>query len=164
MITRRELLQYTAVAAVGHATRAEAQAADAPLFPGFKTAKIKTSGATINLVSGGNGSPVLLMHGYPQTHVLWHKIAPKLAEKFSVVAADLRGYGDSSKPEGGEKHESYSKRAMAQDMAEAMQQLRFEKFAVVGHDRGGRVAHRLSLDHADKGNQSSFLHILPPYH
>src|SRR5437879_12818546 len=97
------VLQYTAattaVAAVGHTTRAEAQAADAPLFPGFKTAKIKTSGATINLVSGGKGSPVLLMHGYPQTHVLWHKIAPKLAEKFSVVAADLRGYGDSSRSE-----------------------------------------------------------------
>ena len=120
MITRRELLQYTAataaVAAVEQATRAEAQTADAPLFPGFKTTKIKTSGATLNLVSGGKGSPVLLMHGYPQTHVLWHKIAPKLAEKFAVVAADLRGYGDSSKPEGGEKHENYSKRAMALDM------------------------------------------------
>src|SRR5439155_14369877 len=126
MITRRQWLQYTAattaVAAVGHTTRAE-QSADAPLFPGFKTPKIKTSGATINLVSGGKGSPVLLMHGYPQTHVLWHKIAPKLAEKFSVVAADLRGYGDSSKPDGGEKHENYSKRAMAQGMAEAMHQL-----------------------------------------
>ena len=102
MITRRELLQYTAataaVAAVGRAAGAEAQAADAPLFPGFKSAKIKTSGATLNLVSGGKGSPVLLMHGYPQTHVLWHKIAPKLAEKFYVVAADLRGYGDGMKP------------------------------------------------------------------
>jgi haloacetate dehalogenase len=166
MITRRELLQYTAtaaVAAVGHATRAEAQAADAPLFPGFKSAKIKTSGATINLVSGGNGSPVLLMHGYPETHVLWHKIAPKLAEKFSVVAADLRGYGDSSKPEGGDKHGNYSKRAMALDMVEAMHQLGFERFAVVGHDRGGRVAHRLALDHADKVTKISFLDIVPTY-
>jgi|SRR5437867_7783720 len=153
MITRRQLLQFSAAtaaaAAVKQATRAEAQTADAPLFPGFKTAKIKTSGATLNLVSGGKGSPVLLMHGYPQTHVLWHKIAPKLAEKFAVVAADLRGYGDSSKPEGGEKHENYSKRAMALDMVEAMHQLGFEKFAVVGHDRGGRVAHRLALDHAN---------------
>jgi haloacetate dehalogenase len=166
MITRRELLRYTAasaVAAAGRAGRAEAQSATTRLFPGFKTAKIKTSGATINLVSGGNGSPVLLMHGYPQTHVLWHKIAPKLAEKFSVVAADLRGYGDSSKPEGGDKHENYSKRAMALDMVEAMHQLGFDKFAVVGHDRGGRVAHRLALDHADKVTRVSFLDIVPTY-
>jgi len=167
MITRRQLLQFSAataaVASVEQATRAEAQTADAPPFPGFKTAKIKTSGATLNLVSGGKGSPVLLMHGYPQTHVLWHKIAPKLAEKFSVVAADLRGYGDSSKPEGGEKHENYFKRAMALDMVEAMHQLGFEKFAVVGHDRGGRVAHRLALDHADKVTRVSFLDIVPTY-
>src|SRR5712691_8774904 len=115
MITRRELLQYTAataaVAAAGHATRAEAQAADAPLFPGFKTAKIKTSGATINLVSGGNGSPVLLMHGYPETHVLGHRRARKQAEKFSQVAAEVIGYGDSNKAEGGDKNENYAKRA-----------------------------------------------------
>jgi haloacetate dehalogenase len=167
MITRRKLLQYTAATAVaaasGRTIRAEAQAADAQLFPGFKTAKIKTSGATINLVSGGKGAPVLLMHGYPQTHVLWHKIAPRLAERFSVVAADLRGYGDSSKPEGGEKHEGYSKRAMALDMVEAMRQLGFEKFAVVGHDRGGRVAHRLALDHAEKVTKVSFLDIVPTY-
>src|SRR3989441_923939 len=167
MITRRQLLQFSAAtaaaAAVKQATRAEAQTADAPLFPGFKTAKIKTSGATLNLVSGGKGSPVLLMHGYPQTHVLWHKIAPKLAEKFAVVAADLRGYGDSSKPEGGEKHENYSKRAMALDMVEAMHQLGFEKFAVVGHDRGGRVAHRLMLDHAVKVTKVTFIDIVPTY-
>src|SRR3989442_11242973 len=167
MITRRELLQYTAataaVAAAGHATRAEAQAADAPLFPGFKTAKIKTSGATLNLVSGGKGSPVLLMHGYPETHVLWHKIAPKLAEKFSVVAADLRGYGDSSKPEGGEKHENYSKRAMALDMVEAMHQLGFERFAVVGHYRGGRVAHRLALGQPVQAIKGSLLDLLSTY-
>src|SRR5213596_3785912 len=130
MITRRDFFQHTAAAAVAAAGRpALAQTArDAPLFPGFKASKIETSGATINLVSGGQGAPVLLMHGYPQTHVLWHKIAPKLAEKFSVVAADLRGYGDSSKPEGRDKHENYSKRAMAQDMVEAMHQLGFEKF------------------------------------
>ena len=140
MITRRQLLQFSATtaaaAAVGQATRTEGQTAEAPLFPGFKATKIKTSGATLNLVSGGKGSPVLLMHGYPQTHVLWHKIAPKLAEKFSIVAADLRGYGDSSKPEGGEKHENYSKRAMALDMVEAMHQLGFEKFAVVATTAG----------------------------
>src|SRR2546428_1767235 len=167
MITRRQLLQFSAAtaaaAAVKQATRAEAQTAGAALFPGFKTAKIKTSGATINLVSGGSGSPVLLMHGDPETHVLWHKIAPKLAEKFSVVAADLRGYGDSSKPQGGDKHENYSKSAMALDMVEAMHQLGFERFAVVGHDRGGRVAHRLALDHADKVTKVSFLDIVPTY-
>src|SRR5437879_9693485 len=105
MITRRELLQYTAataaVAAAGHATRAEAQTADAPLFPGFRTAKIKTSGATLNLVSGGKGSPVLLMHGYRETHVLWHKFAPKLAEKLAVVGAGFGGYAGVGKLGGG---------------------------------------------------------------
>ena len=166
MITRRDLLQCTAVAgAVAAASRlASAQTtADAPLFPGFKASKIQTSGATINVVSGGRGAPVLLMHGYPQTHVLWHKIAPRLAEKFSVVAADLRGYGDSSKPAGGEKHANYSKRAMALDMAEVMAKLGFDKFAVVGHDRGGRVAHRLALDHADKVTRLATLDIVPTY-
>src|SRR3989475_9029355 len=166
MFTRRDLLQCTAVAgAVAAAGRlASAQTtADAPLFPGFKASKIQTSGATINVVSGGRGAPVLLMHGYQQTHVLWHKIAPRLAERFSLVAADLRGYGDSSKPEGGDKHVNYSKRAMALDMVEAMHQLGFERFAVVGHDRGGRVAHRLSLDHADKVTRISFLDIVPTY-
>src|SRR5207249_3259593 len=167
MITRRQLLQFSAataaVSSVEQATRAEAQTADAPPFPGFKTAKIKTSGATLNLVSGGKGSPVLLMHGYPQTHVLWHKVAPKLAERFSVVAADLRGYGDSSKPDGGEKHINYSKRAMALDMAEVMHSLGFDKFAVVGHDRGGRVAHRLAMDHADKVTRLATLDIVPTY-
>ena len=169
MLTRRELLTGTAAAAVaaaGHAAITEAQQApqaNASLFPGFKSAKIKTSGATINLVQGGSGPAVLLMHGYPETHVLWHKIAPKLAEKYSVVAADLRGYGDSSKPEDGNKHANYSKRAMAQDMVDAMHQLGFDKFAVVGHDRGGRVAHRLVLDHADNVTKVSFLDIVPTY-
>src|SRR5882672_2878165 len=152
MITRRGLLQCTAVAgAVAAAGRlASAQTtADAPLFPGFKASKIQTSGATINVVSGGRGAPVLLMHGYPQTHVLWHKVAPKLAERFSVVAADLRGYGDSSKPDGGERHVNYSKRAMAQDQVDVMRALGQQSFAVVGHDRGGRVAHRMALDHPD---------------
>jgi haloacetate dehalogenase len=103
------------------------------------------------------------MHGYPQTHVLWHKVAPKLAERFSVVAADLRGYGDSSKPDGGEKHINYSKRAMALDMAEVMRSLGYDKFAVVGHDRGGRVAHRLAMDHADKVTRLATLDIVPTY-
>jgi haloacetate dehalogenase len=166
MITRRDLLQHTAVAAAVAAAGRQAlaqTATDAPMFPGFKASKIPTSGATINVVSGGQGPPVLLMHGYPQTHVLWHKIAPKLAEKFLVVAADLRGYGDSSKPADGEKHVNYSKRAMALDMAEVMGKLGFDRFAVVGHDRGGRVAHRLALDHADKVTKLATLDIVPTY-
>jgi haloacetate dehalogenase len=166
MITRRDLLQHTAIAAAVAAAipgSASAAQADAPLFPGFKTVKIRTLGASINVVAGGSGPPVLLMHGYPETHVLWHKVAPKLAETFYVVAADLRGYGDSSKPEGGEKHVNYSKRAMALDMVEAMHQLGFDKFAVVGHDRGGRVAHRLALDHADKVTKLGILDIVPTY-
>ena len=133
------------------------------LFPGFKRRRIRTSGAAINLVHGGVGPPLLLLHGYPQTHAIWHRVAPELAKRFRVVAADLRGYGDSEKPHGLPDHANYSKRAMAQDMAEAMHQLGFEKFAVVGHDRGGRVAHRLALDHADKVTKVSFLDIVPTY-
>ncbi|PYR29516.1 MAG: alpha/beta hydrolase [Acidobacteria bacterium] len=165
MITRRDFLQATAAAAAVAATHvpASAQTATDTLFPGFKALDIKTSGATIHAVTGGSGPPVLLMHGYPQTHVLWHKVAPKLAERFYVVAADLRGYGDSSKPDGGEKHINYSKRAMALDMAEVMHSLGFDKFAVVGHDRGGRVAHRLAMDHADKVTRLATLDIVPTY-
>ena len=118
-------------------------------FNEFKTERIKTSGATIHTVYGGNrdGSPLLLLHGIPETHVLWRKVAPTLAHHCFVVMTDLRGYGDSSKPPGGGDHFAYSKRAMAQDQVEVMRHLGFDKFALVGHDRGGRVAHRLALDH-----------------
>ncbi|MGH8704719.1 MAG: alpha/beta fold hydrolase, partial [Burkholderiales bacterium] len=117
------------------------------LFPGFERRRIRTSGATINLVHAGKGPPVLLLHGYPETHVMWHKIAPQLARRFTVVCADLRGYGDSSKPKGIPGHGNYSKRAMARDMAEVMAELGFLGFHVVGHDRGGRVAHRMARDY-----------------
>ena len=110
------------------------------MFEGFTKTEIKTTGARIVTVHGGNGPPVLLMHGNPFSHVSWHKVAPRLAEEFTVVATDLRGYGDSSKPPGGGDHFAYSKRAMAQDQLEVMTHLGFEKFALVGHDRGGRVA------------------------
>src|SRR4029077_6812223 len=114
------------------------------MFEGFETKSIAVNGVTINLVVKGKGPPVLLLHGYPQTHVLWHKIAPRLVENYTVVAADLRGYGDSSKPADGENHSAYSKRAMAEDQVEVMRHFGFEKFAVVGHDRGGRVGHRMA--------------------
>ena len=131
------------------------------LFPGFTQKRIKTSGATINLTIGGSGSPVLLLHGYPQTHVMWHKVAPQLACDYTVICADLRGYGDSSKPRGIPGHANYSKRAMALDMAEAMEKLGFARFHVVGHDRGGRVAHRLARDHGRRVQTLTVLDISP---
>src|SRR5688572_33249677 len=108
---------------------------------------VETAGATIRVRQGGSGPPLLLLHGHPQTHAMWHLVAPRLAEEFTVVATDLRGYGDSSKPFGDEDHSTYSKRAMAADQASVMQSLGFDSFAVVGHDRGGRVAHRMALDY-----------------
>jgi len=131
------------------------------MFEGFEQDRIQTSGAEINLVRGGEGPPLLLLHGYPQTHAMWHAVAPRLAEHFTVVAADLRGYGDSSKPPGSEDHAAYSKRAMAQDMVEVMRHLGFESFCVVGHDRGGRVAHRMALDHGDRVTRLALLDIIP---
>jgi haloacetate dehalogenase len=131
------------------------------LFPGFKRQRIRTRGAAINFVRGGIGPPLLLLHGYPQTHVIWHKIAPELARHFTVVAADLRGYGDSEKPHGLPDHSNYSKRAMAQDQVEVMKALGFDTFSVVGHDRGGRVAHRMALDYADRVNKLAVLDIVP---
>ncbi len=133
------------------------------MFDGFTTSKIQTSGAAIHAVSGGTGSPVLLLHGYPESHVMWHKIAPRLAGNHTVIAADLRGYGDSSKPAGGENHSGYSKRAMAQDQVEVMKHFGFEKFAVVGHDRGGRVAHRMAIDHPDRVTKLAVLDIVPTH-
>jgi haloacetate dehalogenase len=131
------------------------------LFPGFASRKIRTSGATINLKVGGNGSPVLLLHGYPQTHAIWHKVAPQLARDYSVVCADLRGYGDSSKPKGVPGHANYSKRAMALDMVEVMEALGFLKFHVVGHDRGARVGHRMARDHGRRVQTLAVLDISP---
>jgi haloacetate dehalogenase len=131
------------------------------LFPGFQKRRIKTSGATINLELGGEGPPVLLLHGYPQTHALWHKVAAKLARDYTLVCPDLRGYGDSSKPKGLPDHSNYSKRAMALDMVEAMESLGYVKFHVVGHDRGGRVAHRLARDHGRRVRSLTVLDISP---
>src|SRR5215210_5809891 len=111
----------------------------------FRSDLIKTTEATIRVRYAGSGPPLLLLHGFPQTHVMWHRIAPALAVEYTVVCADLRGYGGSSKPSTTSDHEPYSKRAMARDQVEVMQALGFERFAVVGHDRGGRCAYRLAL-------------------
>jgi haloacetate dehalogenase len=131
------------------------------MFDTFKQKQVKTKRVTINLVLGGSGYPVLLLHGYPQTHVCWHKVAPILAKEFTVVCADLRGFGDSSKPAGDPSHETYSKRAMAQDQVEVMEALGYQEFAVVGHDRGARVAHRMALDHAKSVTKLALLDIIP---
>ena len=121
------------------------------MFEGFTRTEIKTRGARIVTVHGGKGPPLLLMHGNPFTHVSWHKVAPRLASEFTVVATDLRGYGDSEKPPGGEDHTGYSFRAMAQDQVEVMAALGFDRFYAAGHDRGARVLHRMCLDHPGQG-------------
>ena len=131
------------------------------LFPGFESRRIRASGATINLKVGGDGPPVLLLHGYPQTHAMWHKVAPALARDYTVVCADLRGYGESSKPRGVPGHANYSKRAMALDMVEVMDALGFVRFHLVGHDRGARVAHRLARDHGKRVRTLTVLDISP---
>ncbi len=131
------------------------------MFDGFETRRVATSGAEINLRLGGSGPPLLLLHGYPQTHVMWHRVAPYLAERFTVAAADLRGYGDSAKPASDPAHAVYSKRAMARDQVEVMSSLGFERFAVVGHDRGARVTHRMALDHPDRVERAAVLDICP---
>jgi len=133
------------------------------MFDGFETHTVQTSGAAIRLRKGGRGPPVLLLHGYPQTHAMWHKVAPGLARDFTIVAADLRGYGDSAKPPGGNNHEGYSKRAMAADQVEIMSVLGFDRFAVVGHDRGGRVGHRMALDHPEHVERLAVLDIVPTW-
>jgi haloacetate dehalogenase len=119
----------------------------ADLFPGFAERRVRTEGAEIFLRTGGSGPALLLLHGYPQTHVCWHKVAAELCRRFTLVIPDLRGYGASSVPASDAEHKAYSKRAMAQDCLEVMRALGHERFIVAGHDRGGRVAYRLALDH-----------------
>jgi haloacetate dehalogenase len=134
------------------------------VLDGFVARDFDTSGARIHARVGGAGPPLLLLHGNPLTHVSWHKIAPRLAEKFTVVATDLRGYGDSSKPPGGERSVGYSFRAMATDQVEVMRQLQFTRWRVAGHDRGGRVAHRMALDFPQSVEKIAFLDIVPTHH
>jgi len=170
---RRELLKkaaaLAAVTAGAAATPSEAAAQSEAdtlhFFPaGFKHEKVQTSGATINVVRGGDGPPLLLMHGAPQSHVSWHIVAPQFAKDHTVIMPDLRGYGDSSKSPDTPDHANYSKRAMALDMVEVMKHYGFDRFPVVGHDRGGRVGQRLALDHQDKVTHLTVLDIVPTYY
>src|SRR5215470_18824883 len=132
------------------------------MLDGFATRRIDTGEASIYLAIGGSGPPLLLLHGYPQTHVCWHRVAPRLAQNFTVVCPDLRGYGESRGPAADTPgHAAFSKRAMARDQAAVMTALGFERFGVTGHDRGGRVAYRLALDHPDRVNRLALLDILP---
>ncbi len=133
------------------------------MFEGFERRTIDTADVSINLVVGGAGPPLLLLHGYPQTHTMWHKVAPLLAERHTLVIPDMRGYGDSAKPTGDTEHVNYSKRAMATDQAEVMGTLGYETFALAGHDRGARCAHRLVLDHPERVTQAAFLDVVPTF-
>jgi haloacetate dehalogenase len=170
-IDRRELFRRMAVVAaatsLGRFENVEAQqsAGDTTrFFPGFVRSMVQTSGTTINVLKGGGGPPLLLLHGAPQSHVSWRLVAPQLAKEYTVVAPDLRGYGDSGKPPDGDGHANYSKRAMALDQVEVMKHFGFDRFPVVGHDRGGRVAHRMALDHPDTVIKLAVLDIIPTYY
>jgi haloacetate dehalogenase len=131
------------------------------LFPGFALTEVRTSGAVIPVFHKGDGPPLLLLHGFPESHVTWHKVAPLLAERFSVFVPDLRGYGDSSRPADGDRHMTYSFRAMALDQVETMRHFGHEQFMVSGHDRGARVAHRLCLDFPQAVKKACLMDIVP---
>lgn len=134
------------------------------LFPdGFTARRLSVNGITLNVRVGGEGPPLLLLHGYPQSHVCWHRMAPLLAKSYTLVMPDLRGYGDSDKPPGDARHETYSRRTMAADAAALMTELGHERFQVIGHDRGGRVAHRLCLDHPGRVERAAVLDIVPTH-
>lgn len=131
------------------------------MFEGFERATRDVDGQGLHYVRGGSGPPLLLLHGYPQTHAIWHRVAPHLAERFTVVAPDLRGYGDSAKPASAPDHSTYSKRVMAAEQVMLMRDLGYERFAVAGHDRGGRVAYRMAIDHPERVTKLATLDIVP---
>ena len=172
VMRRRDLFKTTAIAAAGFAaSRLPSLAAQqpptgntSPFVTGFKTFKVQTSGATINGVIGGQGPPLLLLHGAPLSHISWRLIAPDLAKTYTVVATDLRGYGDSTKPADKPDHSPYSKRNMALDQVEVMKSFGFDAFRLVGHDRGGRVSHRLALDHPERVTRLAVVDIVPTYY
>jgi haloacetate dehalogenase len=135
----------------------------ADLFPGFSSEWIDTGSGRIFARVGGNGPPLLLLHGFSETHVMWHRVAPQLADAFTLIIADLPGYGWSDMPDSDKDHAPYTKRAMARAMMEAMEQLGHVHFALAGHDRGGRVAYRLALDHPGRLSRLAVLDILPTF-
>ncbi|AJG17625.1 alpha/beta fold hydrolase [Cupriavidus basilensis] len=135
--------------------------ASALLFPNFEPFRLHIGDVGIAGVRGGSGPPLLLLHGHPQSHLIWHKVAPALADRFTVIATDLRGYGSSSAPPGKAGFETYSKRTMAQDQVAVMAQLGFDRFALCAHDRGARVAHRLIADHPGRVTRAMLLDIAP---
>jgi haloacetate dehalogenase len=163
-VTAFGTMSYVASALGRTAAAAQAAPDTTRFFPGFKTFDVKTTGAAIHGVAGGSGPPLLLLHGAPQTHVTWRLVAPQLAKSHTVIVPDLRGYGDSSKPPDGENHVNYSKRAMALDQVEVMKHFGFDRFPVIGQDRGGRVGHRLALDHPDQVTGLAVLDIVPTYY
>ena len=134
------------------------------MFKNFKQDVIEVNGVNINYKIGGKGEPLLLLHGYPQSHVLWRKIAPLFAENYTVICSDLRGYGDSDKPQSDKKHLTYSKKTMGLDQNELMKKLGFKEYFLVGHDRGGRVAHRMAIDFKENIKKISVLDIVPTSH
>lgn len=131
------------------------------LLPGFSDERVRAGEVTLHVRRGGSGPPLLLLHGYPQTVAMWHRVAAPLARRFTVIVADLRGYGGSEKPPSSPDHAPYAKRAMARDQLALMRALGFERFAVVGHDRGGRVGHRLALDAPEAVVRLAVLDIAP---
>lgn len=133
------------------------------MFEQFEKHTLDINGIPIHFAKGGQGFPLLLLHGYPQTHVMWHKIAPRLAQEFTVIIPDLRGYGDSYKPLDACDHSNYSKRVVAVDQVNLMSLFGFKEFYLIGHDRGGRVAHRLTLDYPEKVKKLALLDIVPTY-
>ena len=179
-MNRRDLLKQTggaivataaasAVAGLDSVLAAEPQgpaaaAGTSPFFPGFAVSRVKTSGAEIHVVKGGQGSPLLLLHGAPQTHITWRLVAPILMKSYTLVIPDLRGYGDSSMPPDTPDHGNYSKRNMALDMVEVMKSFGFDRFPVVGQDRGGRVGHRLAVDHPAVVTKLAVLDIVPTHY
>ena len=131
------------------------------VFDGFEEFDMPTAGASIHGRRGGSGPPLLLLHGIPETHLMWHRVAPELAERYTVVATDLRGYGDSGKPASTADHEPYSMRAIGRDQIEVMRQLGYDRFSIVGHDRGARCAYRLALDHPDTVLRLAVMDVVP---
>jgi haloacetate dehalogenase len=131
------------------------------MFPNFTSHTVDVDGVAIRCVKGGNGPALLLLHGHPQTHAIWHKVAERLAQEYTVIAADLRGYGDSAKPAGLPDHSNYAKRVMALDQIGLMRHFGYARFRVMAHDRGARVAYRMALDHPDVVSHLVTLDIAP---